>query len=152
PYILWALANGVDVYVDKPLTAMEMDRGGPGDGRALYRDYLDLLYRSQLSRSRLMLSAPRRRHEGYRWLMTRLQDLVAEYGVPLTHVSIRHNEGSWYLPDEFLERENHPYRYGYGKLLHAGYNLIDLFMRLIMINRRLADRAPERVAIATAHT
>ena len=39
------------------------------------------------------------------------------------------------MPSEFIERENHPYKYGYGKLFHSGYHFIDLMAWLLEVNK-----------------
>jgi hypothetical protein len=41
----------------------------------------------------------------------------------------------WVMPNEFLSRENHPYKYGYGKLFHSGYHFIDLLTWLLEVNQ-----------------
>ena len=38
------------------------------------------------------------------------------------------------MPNEYLSRENHPYKYGYGKLFHSGYHFIDLLTWILEIN------------------
>ena len=38
-----------------------------------------------------------------------------------------------------LDKENHPYKYGYGKLYHSGYHFIDLLAELIKLNN-LTDK------------
>ena len=40
----------------------------------------------------------------------------------------------WVMTSEFLTRENHPYKYGYGKLFHSGYHFIDLLTWFLEIN------------------
>ena len=40
------------------------------------------------------------------------------------------------MPHDLL-KENHPYKYGYGKLFHSGYHFIDLLSDLIKINNNL---------------
>lgn len=61
--------------------------------------------------------------------------MVREYNIPITYIDIYHNDGMWNMPSEFLERENHPYKYGYGKLFHSGYHFIDLVAWLMEVNR-----------------
>lgn len=39
------------------------------------------------------------------------------------------------MPSEFINRENHPYKYGYGKLFHSGYHFIDLLAWLLEVNK-----------------
>ena len=44
------------------------------------------------------------------------------------------------MPTEFLDRENHPYKYGYGKLFHSGYHFIDLLAWLLEVNRETKNK------------
>jgi len=49
------------------------------------------------------------------------------------------------MPDEFFSIENHPYKYGYGMLMHTGYHLVDLLAWFSQINDELEDKKPDRV-------
>lgn len=40
----------------------------------------------------------------------------------------------WVMPSEYISRENHPYKYGYGKLFHSGYHFIDLLTWFLEVN------------------
>lgn len=51
------------------------------------------------------------------------------------------------MPDEFLYRENHPYKYGYGKLFHSGYHFFDLLTWLLEENRNVKDKKISKASI-----
>ena len=38
-----------------------------------------------------------------------------------------------------LDKENHPYKYGYGKLYHSGYHFIDILAELLKLNNLTTD-------------
>ena len=44
------------------------------------------------------------------------------------------------MPSEYLSRENHLYKYGYGKLFHSGYHFIDLLTWFLEINNLAKDK------------
>ncbi len=150
-YVLWALKNNVDVAIEKPLTATTLDTMDPDSPAILLRDYEEIESIAIPSRSRAVLMAPRRRHAGYRLIRDYLSKFVAEFGIPITYLDIYHADGVCNLPEEFHSRENHPYKYGYGKLMHSGYHHIDLFMWLIQVNRASADRDVKKVELSTRH-
>jgi hypothetical protein len=51
------------------------------------------------------------------------------------------------MPSEYTSREGHPYRYGYGKLVHSGYHFVDLFAWLVFIpSRTLALTLVHKIA------
>ena len=64
-----------------------------------------------------------------------LEQVTKEYNIPVTYIDLYHNDGMWNMPSEFIERENHPYKYGYGKLFHSGYHFIDLMAWLLEVNK-----------------
>ena len=62
-----------------------------------------------------------------------LQKIVDKYQMPITNIEIFHSDGAWEFPHD-MDKENHPYKYGYGKLFHSGYHFIDLLSDFIKIN------------------
>ena len=38
------------------------------------------------------------------------------------------------MPHDY-DIENHPYKYGYGKLFHSGYHFIDLLAEFVKLNK-----------------
>lgn len=46
-----------------------------------------------------------------------------------------HGDGNWPMPNEVILRDNHPYKYGYGKLLHSGYHFVDLISIFLRANK-----------------
>lgn len=56
---------------------------------------------------------------------------------PITSVHVKTASGVWNLPSEFASRDDHPYKFGYGMLMHGAYHYIDVLARLLLVNRRL---------------
>lgn len=133
-YLIWAIQNGLHVFVDKPLTAFcsyeDMD--------TLYQDYLEIEQALvDHNKVNVVLSCERRAHAGYAFLKKYIQEFIHTYGVPITFIDIHFGGGKWYMPDEYFYLENHPYKYGYGVLLHSGYHYIDLLVTLLSLNQAL---------------
>lgn len=132
-YALWAIKQGLQVFMDKPLTAFHSLR----DSSVLFEDYDEILEAQQKYNVNFVLSCERRGHLGYHWLFTYLKDFLLKFKVPITFIDVHFGGGMWNMPDEFFFRENHPYKYGYGVLLHSGYHYVDLLMSLASLNKLL---------------
>ncbi|KAK4152717.1 hypothetical protein C8A00DRAFT_44257 [Chaetomidium leptoderma] len=135
-YIKFALAQQFDVLVSKPLT-LPM-REGVLDYRALLPNTNAIAAASIEARVNTAVLCLGRLHEIYEQklrqpvalMMDRLQH-------PITSVHVKTASGVWNLPSEFGQREDHPYKYGYGMLMHGAYHYIDVLARLLLMNRRL---------------
>lgn len=145
-YALWAIHNHLDVLIDKPISAPIMQRDREEDAQKIFNDYSEIALALKNSRSHMVVLAPRRHHRGIDVLREYLGDQLNRYEVPITFIGIHHSEGQWNMPDEFHTRENHPYKYGYGLLLHSGYHQIDLFYWLLKLNFRLSTK-PDHLEI-----
>jgi predicted dehydrogenase len=137
PYIRWCLANGRDCLVDKPIT-IPMS-GNVIDPRRLTAELRELIDLARESPASCSVMTPRRYHHVYETVRRYMGWLVRRLGVPVTYLSIYHGEGVWNTPTEYLEREDHPYKYGYGKLLHSGYHYVDILARLLELSGMSED-------------
>jgi predicted dehydrogenase len=130
PYIKWCLANGRDCLVDKPIT-IPMSEEKVIDPRRMTAELRELIDLARDSPASCSVMTPRRYHHVYETVRRYVGWLVRRLGVPVTYLSIYHGEGVWNTPTEYMEREDHPYKYGYGKLLHSGYHYVDILARLL---------------------
>ncbi len=96
----------------------------------------------------LTVMAQRRYHPGFEFVRCYLEGFVAEFQVPISFIDIYYSDGEWMFPDEY-GRENHPFRYGYGKLHHGGYHFIDQLSEVLRCNDRLSEKAPDQVEVYT---
>lgn len=130
-YILWALANNIDILSDKPLTAPLINEQGFDQ---VWKDYQDIEAALARSSARLCLLTNKRVHKAYSEVYNQVRDFVTEYKMPITQIEISEGGGVWAFPAEFQTRENHPYKYGYGVLLHTGFHYVDLLLHYQSIN------------------
>lgn len=130
-YILWGLKNDIDILADKPLTAPIVNEQGP---KQVWQDYLDIEDAIKKSKAHLTLLTNKRVHPAYQEVYNQVKDFVTQYNMPITHIEITDGGGVWPFPIEFLTRENHPYKYGYGILLHTGFHFVDLLLHYQSIN------------------
>lgn len=98
-------------------------------------------------KSRVIVQTQRRYHDGYRFVLDSLKEIINTYKIPVTYVNIYHSDGMWNMPEEFATRENHPYRYGYGKLMHSGYHFVDLLQSILRLNEQLPNKSPDSFTV-----
>ncbi|GAB7038462.1 MULTISPECIES: Gfo/Idh/MocA family oxidoreductase [Catenuloplanes] len=148
-YAEWALMRGINVLLEKPPTARDLRAGSSSTALRLIDDYNHLAERSTSTGSHVVIQTQRRAHPGYTAIRSALEDVIRKFGVPITYIDIYHADGTWNMPWEFALREGHPYRYGYGKLLHSGYHFVDLLCWLSETNFH-ADRPPTHLSFESA--
>ncbi len=135
--------------MDKPITAPVDPIKNPDSGRQIFTDYQDLREHKKNSKSKFYIVCQRRNHEGFSFVKNYLENFVNEFQIPISYIDIYHADGTWNLLHEF-NKENHPYKYGYGKLMHSGYHCVDLFAWISEVNNSLKDRTPNSVKIYTS--
>ncbi|MBF0699229.1 NUDIX hydrolase [Streptococcus danieliae] len=119
PYLNFCLKNGIDVLCDRPIM----------------NEYQETLDQWENSLTKMFeIQAPRRAHKGYQKIRELLSEVVREFQVPINKISISYSDGIWGLPSENFVRENAPSTSGYGKLMHSGYQLLDLLAFFMEIN------------------
>lgn len=138
-YCLWALKNNLYVLVDKPLTSPKKSSTSVGGAKKIRTDYLEILKAQKKSKGKIIIQCQRRYHNGYLFLIDYLSDFIKKFKIPITYIDIFHGDGCWVLPNEFFERENHPYKYGYGKLMHSGYHFVDLLAWILKLNHKILN-------------
>lgn len=157
-YLKECVSLGIPVVVDKPITACKgiipkwRLKKAPQYSKAnvIYKDVIEIQKLIEKSPgSRVLVQCQRRNHKGYEIVRNIANEIVSTYNIPITYINIHHSDGMWNMPDEFLSRENHPYKYGYGKLMHSGYHFVDLLVSLIDINTQLKEKYPDKIEIFT---
>ncbi len=156
-YLEECVKQEIPVVVDKPVTApvgltpyrvkglLDVKQRSSSQ---VYKDVESLLFSMRSKpKSRILVQCQRRNHAGYKIVTDTISEVVKTYGIPITFIDIHHSDGMWNMPDEFTYRENHPYKYGYGKLMHSGYHFIDLLTSLQKINTCLSGKTPDTIDI-----
>jgi len=141
-YTAWALDRGVDVLLDKPISAPAGARSRAGIARGLRDDFVDLLVRQRASGARCVVQCQRRAHRAYVWIRDYLRPFLERWQVPITYLDLYHADGMWVMPSEW-DRDHHAYKHGTGKLLHSGYHFVDLACWLLECNEPLHDEVLE---------
>lgn len=144
-YLDFLIENDIHILAAKPLTAPQNSSISYDAASKIQSDYDYLVNKLKSKKDlKIELQCQRRYNPIYQFVMREIETFVAEFDIPMTYCEIYHSEGMWNMPDEFLSRENHPYKYGYGKLLHGGYHFIDLLAWLINTCYRVSSKIPDR--------
>lgn len=130
PYFTFAVEAKVDVFVDKPIFALDGIAHDPTIADTYLKKLEQLNTQVKKSGISLVVQAQRRDHVGYQFIKNLIDNTVNEFNVPVTSLHIQHADGMWVLPNEW-EREHHPYKYGFGKLFHSGYHFVDMMAFLL---------------------
>ena len=134
-YLKFALKNNINVLTDKPITVTK-NMTSLSSIEKIRKQYYELLELANNSKCSCKVMCQRQYHRGYELIKNELQKIVDKYQVPITNIEIFHSDGAWEFPHD-MNKENHPYKYGYGKLFHSGYHFIDLLSDFIKINDSL---------------
>ncbi|EGQ9293875.1 hypothetical protein ACSI5G_003995 [Vibrio vulnificus] len=154
-YIRFFLKSNLMVLCDKPITATKDLATSISSAQKLTRDYDEIkqsIVDAQVESHHCVIQCQRRWHKGYLYIKRLLQQEIAKHSVPITSIELYHCDGMWNMPNEFFLRENHPYKYGYGKLMHSGYHFIDLLCWLLDENNHLDKAKPDNAELYTATT
>lgn len=146
-YAKWALQHNVSILMDKPITSPINCGNDERRAKKIYQDYLELKKEYLKSKANFIIPCQRRFSNTYRFIHSYLLDFVKKYRFPISFLDVYHADGTWYMPDEFNSMENHPYKYGYGMLMHTGYHLVDLLAWLSQINDELEDKKPDKIRL-----
>ena len=135
-YAKFLIKNNISILMDKPITSPLQVLNSIEAAKQVKKDYDVLLnlYKKHNHNMQFTIQCQRRFHPGYIYIKQLLKEIVKKYNVPITYIDIYHSDGMWNMPNEFLTRENHPYKYGYGKLFHSGYHFIDILTWLMECN------------------
>lgn len=129
-YAKWALENGLNIMMDKPITGRKNVVSSMVQAQGIYDDYRELnsIYRELQEKQETICSVnvQRRYHRGFRKVIELIKETANMFDAPVTSIQSMHADGQWRLPDEIVEQEYHPYCQGYGKCSHSGYHIFDI--------------------------
>ncbi len=63
-----------------------------------------------------------------------ISEASGRYFQPVTSLHLQACGGVWNRMNEYLTRDDHPYKFGYGMLMHGAYHYIDLACQIIRLN------------------
>lgn len=151
-YLTYCVENGIESLVEKPIIApMEGDQFNSLAIEPFMRYITQKAEEMNTNHSVMTLS---RYHKIYNEeVLDPIKKIMLELEAPLTSFHIRVAEGVWNLHKEYESREDHPYKYGYGMLLHGAYHYVDLMAQFLNLNKLIFPTKTFTLTISsfTAH-
>lgn len=133
-YLKYCVENGIDSLTEKPIFAPMKD--GQFDPSSIDEVMEDLVKKSRAIKANHSVMTLGRYHKVYSdRFLTSLKEKMIKYNAPITSLHFRHAGGVWNLHKEYDDREDHPYKYGYGMIMHGGYHYIDLVVQMLELNK-----------------
>lgn len=130
PYAFWALKNGLNILMDKPISSRKNVVCHMGAAASIQEDYLKLLKSydrlQKKQRTCFIVNTQRRFHPGFEYIKERLDEVSKKTSCPITSIQSTHCDGQWRFPNEIVSEKYHGYSEGYGKISHSGYHFLDL--------------------------
>jgi len=133
-YLEFCVENGIDSLTEKPIFApMKNGQFYPTAIEGTMRHLLMKMKEKPANHSVMTLG---RYHAVFNdALLDKLRQKIVELHSPLTSFHLRTASGVWNLYREYETREDHPYKYGYGMLMHGAYHYVDLMAQFLELNK-----------------
>ncbi|MFC4375542.1 hypothetical protein ACFO5K_15685 [Nocardia halotolerans] len=147
-YLRRCVAEGINSLVEKPVLAPMS--GGVFDPSRISATMAELIADATARRTRHSVMTLSRYHSIYNdRLIAPLRERMLAWKAPLTSFHLRAAGGVWNLEHEFVTRDDHPYRHGYGMLMHGSYHYIDLAVQVLSLNKLVLGNRPLRLQLCS---
>ncbi|UXR78748.1 MULTISPECIES: NUDIX hydrolase [unclassified Staphylococcus] len=135
-YIDFCLNMHLNILCDPPLT-LPMYTNTLVGAYSIKENYEKIIEKWQASTPHLFeIYSLKRAHMGYQYVYHLLEQIVSTYRVPIQHIHMSYSNHMIESSNDVVLKESNPYKYGYGKLMHDGYHLIDLLTFFTDINKK----------------
>ncbi|OQD81358.1 hypothetical protein PENANT_c028G08921 [Penicillium antarcticum] len=158
-YGLWAMEQGLNVIMDKPITARKHACTSITAAKGIAEDYEELqnAYDELQSRKQtcFLIQCHRRYHPLYDFVTDKIRQIQTLAGCPITSISSSHCDGNWRMPKEIVEQDYHTFKDGYGKISHSGYHLLDICSHFMMASwgpDMTGPKVPDRLEVISSFT
>ncbi len=132
-YLQYCVENDIDSLTEKPIfSPMENGKFEPSLIDKKMKYFLSLAQKSSAKHSITSLA---RYHSIYNGeVINKIKERIIKYNTPITSLHLRFAAGVWNTHVEYEDREDHPYKYGYGMLMHGAYHYVDVITQLLLLN------------------
>ncbi len=130
-YLDYCVSNNIDSLITKPIILPT--KNGRFDPSALLPNLSKIVAKVGSAHHAVLCLG--RYHPVYENMMKQpIKEVMQELNVPITSLHLRTSSAVWNLADEFSSRDDHPYKFGYGMLMHGGYHYIDVLCQFLELN------------------
>lgn len=135
-YLNYCIEEGIDSLTTKPIL-LPM-KNNTFNYAELTNKMLLLLEKSELKKANHSVLVLGREHKIFKQkVMKPIKKKMKELNIPITSIHLKTASGVWNMIDEFETREDHPYKYGYGMLMHGGYHYVDMLVQFLKLNKKI---------------
>lgn len=135
-YLRRCVEEGIDSLVEKPVLAPMI--GDAFEPSLISPTMAELIAAARCRKANHSVMTLSRYHSIYNDRIIRpLRERMLAWKSPLTSLHLRASGGVWNLEHEFVTRDDHPYRYGYGMLMDGSYHYVDLAAQVLSLNKLL---------------
>jgi predicted dehydrogenase len=132
-YLQYCIENNIDSLTEKPIFSPMKD--GKFEPLLIDKKMKHFLSLAQESSAKHSITSLARYHAIYNdEVINKVKERVLKYNAPLTSLHLRFAAGVWNTHVEYESREDHPYKYGYGMLMHGAYHYIDIITQFLLLN------------------
>ncbi|CCV65005.1 conserved hypothetical protein [Alteracholeplasma palmae J233] len=144
----------LNILLDKPIAAIADVSTSIENAEKLLHIQKKLVERYEKIKmnTKFIIQVQRRWHPGYKYIFEKLKIEMAKYSIPITNIEVYHCDGKWHMPSEYPKLVNHPYKHGYGKLMHSGYHFVDLLTQLVSLNNKYTHHGHDKVTVYSNFT
>ena len=138
-YIDFALGNGINILMDKPITSEINASTNQKQAKKIYEDFEKIVNKYYIAEEKypnLIVSclSQRRYHPATNKIRNELIKIYERSNCPVTSIICEHSDGQWRMPDEVISEKYHGYNNGIGKCSHSGYHFFDIMYWLSEIS------------------
>ncbi|MFI5781235.1 hypothetical protein [Nocardia sp. NPDC051570] len=147
-YLRCCVEEGMASLTEKPVLApVSAGRFEPARISQTMAELIEIARQRSAQHSVMTLSRYHRIYNGK--VVAPLRERVLAWQAPVTSLHLRTAGGVWNLEHEYVTREDHPYRYGYGMLMHGAYHYIDLTVQILELNKLVLPDRPLRLQLCS---
>lgn len=137
PYLQYCVDHGISALVEKPVIA-PLSESGRFAPETMTDHMRRLIQGAEHATGQYSVMTLSRYHQIYNdTLISGVRQRMERWETPLTSLHLRAAGGVWNTQPEYASRDDHPYRYGYGMLMHGAYHYLDLACQLLDLNTQV---------------
>lgn len=132
-YLKYCVEMGFESLTEKPVFAPM--RNGTFHPESIDKAMAELLQKSRHNSGKHSVMTLGRYHPIYNDIfINKLKEKMSLLSAPISSIHLKVAGGVWNKHSEYINREDHPYKYGYGMIMHGAYHYLDILCQCIELN------------------
>lgn len=140
-YIMYCLEHDIYTLVEKPIFA-PLDEKKMFDPSKLIKKYEEMLKIQEKNINDIHVTTLGRYHDLYNDIyLSNIFNQIDKTKNPVTTINMGHYAGVWNRLEEYITRDDHSYKFGYGSIMHGAYHYLDLVSQILEKNNLLFNQS-----------